>query len=479
MLFDSPVPFHEALQSAEVKALLPTSLSSRQLMALAPELRERARFSAATVNASYLQEISDTIVDILNPGTVERDGRLVTQGIDVASARLRLGEKLKEIGYHPSPEDAGTIKDLSSDKRLNLVIKTNTEMAQGYGNWMQGQATLDAFPAQELFRAEDREEPRNWIERWRGAGGRIVGGGRMIALKNDPIWIEISAFGLPYPPFDFNSGMDVRDIDREEAVSLGLIGPDEQIQPQDRGFNDDMQLSNPAKDAQLRAALLTSLGDEVEIDGDVLKWKGSDDESDQRKIRPGDSPVREGESDARTIGRIGEEVLDEIRSSDAGTALPPGLAEIEAAQIASVSVGRKPLFHEQLLPETASDLAQSLRQQLPADIEVQTREGHLYVFRPDTVLAIVAADPQAYPGSTLLDKVHQATLRETNGELLGYGQRQLFQPGSVLVRIIDDTTGQAVMGFFTRPALAATLARAHLKDLADATGRPHRVEIKT
>lgn len=273
VLFDKPVPFREALQSREVKAALPTTLSSRQLLALAPELRERAAFSARTSNAWYVQQISDKVRAILDPHTVQRDGRPVTEGLDVARARLELKEALKAISYTPDPAERGTIEDLSSDTRLNLVIKTNTEMAQGYGNWKQGQATLDAFPAQELFRAEDREEPRDWLQRWRVAGGQIFEGGRMIALKNDPIWIEISGFGLPYPPFDFNSGMEVRDVDREEAVALGLIGPDEQLELQDRGFNDDLALSNPARDAQLRAALETSLGDRIEFDGDILKWK--------------------------------------------------------------------------------------------------------------------------------------------------------------------------------------------------------------
>jgi len=278
MAFTSPVPFREALQSREVKALLPTTLSSRQIMRLAPELRERAAFSASTANAGYLQRISDVIHRVLDPHTVIRDGRPVTEGLDVATARLTLKEALKEIGYQPDPAKRGTIQDLSSDRRLNLIIKTNVEMAQGYGNWQQGQATLDAFPAQELFRAEDREEPRDWLQRWRGAGGRVFDGGRMIALKNDPIWTEISAFGLPYPPFDFGSGMDVRDIDRDEAVALGLLGPDDQVEPADRGFNDDLELSNPARDAKLRAALQDSLGDKVAFDGEVLRWQ--EDESE-------------------------------------------------------------------------------------------------------------------------------------------------------------------------------------------------------
>jgi hypothetical protein len=475
MAFTAPIPFREALQSREVKAFLPTSLSSRQLMRLAPELRERSAFSARTINAGYLQKMSDTVHRILDPHTVIRDGRPVTEGLDVASARLTLREALKEISYQPDPDKRGTIEDLSSEPRLNLVIKTNVEMAQGYGNWQQGQATLDAFPAQELFRAEERKEPRDWLQRWRGAGGQVFEGGRMIALKNDPIWTEISEFGLPYPPFDFGSGMDVRDVDREEAVALGLIGPDEQIEPQDRGFNDDLELSNPAKDAQLRAALETSLGEKVEIDGDVLKWKVKPDEGDSDHIRPEDRPEDRTDDDARRMGRLGEDVFRGIRSADAGVQIPETLAGVYGAQVAAVSLGRKPLFHEQI-GEAALLLAQRLNSVLPDGVRASAVENHLYVFRPDTIRTVLDADPEFYSGGSLTDKIHRATLQEQNGELLGYGQRQLFQPGSMLVRI-RDAQGRPVFGFRTRPALARTLAEAHLKDLAAGAAEPLTVEF--
>lgn len=243
MLFGSPIPFDEALQSRKVKALLPTALKSAEIMQFPAQVRERAMLSAQTLSAEYLQSISDKVETMLNPKTVLRDGVPVTQGLDTATARLELKKFLQGISYTPPSDKAGTIEDLSSDGRLNLVLKMNVQMAQGYGNWKQGQdaTVLDEFPAQELFRAEARKVPREWIERWRGAGGKVFAGGdgekgRMIALKNDPIWTEISAFGLPYPPFDFNSGMDVRDVDRGEAIALGLIDRDTKIEPQSRGF---------------------------------------------------------------------------------------------------------------------------------------------------------------------------------------------------------------------------------------------------
>lgn len=215
-------------------------MSSAELMQLDVGIRERSMFSARTTLEDYLQSISDKVETILNPQTVQRETpgggtRPVTEGLDVATARLELKQELQRLGYEPDPAKRGSIEDLSSDRRIDLVIKTNVEMAQGYGQWRQGQETLEAFPAQELFRAEDREEPRDWLTRWQGAGGRLYGG-RMIALKDDPIWEEISAFGQPYPPFDFNSGMWVRDVSREEALSLGVLEEGEEVAAQRRGF---------------------------------------------------------------------------------------------------------------------------------------------------------------------------------------------------------------------------------------------------
>jgi hypothetical protein len=103
------------------------------------------------------------------------------------------------------------------------------------------------WPCQEFYRAEERKEPRDWPTRWEEVGGDFYPGdadypeGRMIALKNDPIWEALSAFGLPYAPFDYNSGMDLRDIDREEAIELGILDEDETIEPEEMGLNEGLE----------------------------------------------------------------------------------------------------------------------------------------------------------------------------------------------------------------------------------------------
>jgi hypothetical protein len=104
------------------------------------------------------------------------------------------------------------------------------------------------------------------------AGGQIFGG-RMIALKSDPIWESISAFGTPYPPFDFNSGMWVRDVDRGEAISLGLLDEGEAAQPVVENFNARLESSVKNLAPELVDSLKRSFGDKVAIEDGTIHWK--------------------------------------------------------------------------------------------------------------------------------------------------------------------------------------------------------------
>ena len=65
MIFSRPVPFEEALQSTQVKSTLLTTGTSEDLMALAPEIRERARFSAQVTLADYVNEFGRLVDRII------------------------------------------------------------------------------------------------------------------------------------------------------------------------------------------------------------------------------------------------------------------------------------------------------------------------------------------------------------------------------------------------------------------------------
>jgi hypothetical protein len=259
------IPFAEAFQSLAAKQLLPTSLGSAELRGLNAAIRQRSLFSARTIFEDLLGQYKSDILSILNPTQEARPDRvtpdnplgLTTTGMDPATARLRAKQRLARRGYAPKEGQAGTLQDLSSDERINLVIRTQTEPAQNYGRFLKGQdeIVLDAWPAQELYRAEDREVPRgfergrggalvsnyeqSWERRWIAAGGELFDG-RMIAAKDSEVWQNLGdgaggyedTLGNPYPPFAFNSGMDVRNVSRREAEQLGVISPGATVAPQ-------------------------------------------------------------------------------------------------------------------------------------------------------------------------------------------------------------------------------------------------------
>jgi hypothetical protein len=252
-------PFTEAIKSVADKNVLPTSMSSAELQQLGGEFHRANFTSARTLLADLLDQYKADVQDIINPTVEQRADRVteanpqgnVNVGLSQAEARLKAKQLLDELSYSPNPDEAGTIKDLSSDARINLVLETNRDIAQGFGWFLQGQdqAVLDAFPAQELLRIEDRKEPRDWPTRW-SLCAAVVGDvdaarvlaetGRMIALKDSDIWQALGdgedgstdTLGNPFPPFAFLSGMGVRDIGYTEAVALGVIDPGQKVEPQ-------------------------------------------------------------------------------------------------------------------------------------------------------------------------------------------------------------------------------------------------------
>ena len=235
MPISSPIPFAQALGFLRRKKLMPTDAGSADLQRLEPVLLARSLFSAKQTREDILQGYGDRIDQILDPKTrLREDGTPYTDGLDPASARAEMKQEFRRIGYQPDPELRGTLQDHGSDQRIDLVLKMNVQMAQGFAYQQAGQTpeALELYPCWELFRAEDRMVPRDWIVRWDEAAAAVGDddaltgrerNGRMVARKDSPIWEALSAFGTPYPPFDYNSGMDVRAIDREEAVALGII----------------------------------------------------------------------------------------------------------------------------------------------------------------------------------------------------------------------------------------------------------------
>jgi hypothetical protein len=238
-LFDIPVSLTDAVQALRRKELMPTSLSSAELRQLASSVRNQSLFSSRTLMTDLLDKYKTVLDSVIQPQEV--DG--VLKGMNPAKARATISDFLKQMGYTPEPGKEGTLQDLASSLRINLVIKTNTQTAQGAGLFLQQNSNpdvVDLYPAAELYRIEDKTKERNWKLRWNlaaqvandpRAAGALGRSGRFVALKSSGIWQALGdgaggfddTLGNPYPPFAFNSGMWTKDVSRKDAVALGLM----------------------------------------------------------------------------------------------------------------------------------------------------------------------------------------------------------------------------------------------------------------
>jgi len=239
----------QALDLAIARGVMPTSLGSQRLREqIAQELRRNSLFSARTTNARYLEALKGRIERLLQGG---RDN-------DWPKIRLELKRELQRLLYTPQngfpgdealgipPAQPGSLRDLSSDIRLNLILETQNGLMRGAAQKARGMDGSRArqFPCWELVRLASRSVPRGspgsnspgWKERWEVAGGPPesddAGESRLIALKGDPIWAALGSSGLfkdaldvDHPPFAFHSGMGWREVHWTEAQKHGFTAP--------------------------------------------------------------------------------------------------------------------------------------------------------------------------------------------------------------------------------------------------------------
>lgn len=248
-----------ALKKVGAARRMRNNLGADELSDIRASIRQRAVFSAGVSKARFLDGIK---------GVTEK---VLRKEMNPLEAREALREVAIRGGYQPKPEIAGTIKDLTSTQRLDLIVRTNRDMARGYGRFVDAQASLDEFPFWEFYRAEPRVEPRDWRARWIEAGGTLQGG-KMVAPVNSRIWTLLSVFGLPYPPFDYNSGMSVRRMAAGRGQKLGLKVPKNQ-KPK-RLPNFDGEQAEVPKDSRLAKQLLKDLGEGYAIKGGKIVRTG-------------------------------------------------------------------------------------------------------------------------------------------------------------------------------------------------------------
>lgn len=136
------------------------------------------------------------------------------RGVDSATARLHAKQGLIAAGWQFRDDDPYWLDD---------IIWTNFALRCGWREYQfdRQPVILDMWPAQELVLTND-EVLSEWRRYWSECGGRLYDD-QMIALRNDPVWLEMSEFGLPFAPFTKAGHVWTRLVSRQLATSLGLI----------------------------------------------------------------------------------------------------------------------------------------------------------------------------------------------------------------------------------------------------------------
>ena len=443
-------PLADAVAHHGAKTPVASILRTKEWALVPGQLRVTAQFSAGVESAKILQRIQDGVGDMLAQNRNQNG---------VLTDRAKLVRDLMSLARDEGLTDASApdskrITDIGSERRTQLIVDMQTQQAYGYADWKSGQDpdALDAAPAWELIRVESREVPRDWRARWLEAGGQIRGG-RMIALKTDPIWAKLSRFGTPWPPFDFGSGMGA------------------EVTPIEKDFTANLERDVSGMNSELRGALEQLFGPQIDVAGDKIAWK-NDAKSYERDTAFRSADARNAYSGCRSVfERVGRRISgSEVEGGlETGTWYSTGrtIADVASVEISAVATGRKTLFHEALGEYATPDLAAAIQDNLPAGVVARVEEGQLYVYHAGLVSRL--AD-QATP---IWEQVRK---NRSNGRWLGYGMNVWEKGPRVHVRIVAPD-GKTVAGFSARPEDADLYAKARLRDWLLAKGQGYRSEV--
>lgn len=257
-IVNHPMPTAEEVLLS--KELMPTTLSAAQLELLETAITERSLFAAGCNDVRIVQSIRDGARKILRGEWSQEEARRFLQSC------------LEYFNYTPEPGTEGTIQDLGSTPRKNLILDTNVAQCQNYA-WRQSLLADDRKQAWELRRVGTRLEPRKWDILWNEAYAELtpeerltVDPNRHVALIASPIWTKLSRFGTPYPPFDYNSGMGV-------AV-VPWTGADIALPDSNEGLNDNLTASVKGVDDDLRQWIEDRMEISISFNGDTATFKG-------------------------------------------------------------------------------------------------------------------------------------------------------------------------------------------------------------
>jgi hypothetical protein len=273
-------PLEEAVKRLSSKTPIGSALRSADWEGMPAKLRKESFQSAGVESVRVLSTMHGKLLKRLAMATEvvgqQADG---TPKVAFVNRDSFIADMKRMVADEGLGTGRGGLTDIRSNVRLGLIFDMQTRMHTGEARWRMDQDpdVLNSYPAQRLVRERSAKSPRDWMSRWQDAGERVnwVGASRteMVAMKTSPIWVELSRFKTPWPPFDYGSGMGTEDVAREEAIAIGLMQEADTIQPVADSFDAGLEESVAGLAKPFIDQLKKFFGNQLVVSGDKVSWR--------------------------------------------------------------------------------------------------------------------------------------------------------------------------------------------------------------
>jgi hypothetical protein len=242
-------PIEEAARKISARTPVGSKLRSEEWLRVPLALRERAQFSSGVESIRVMANIQSKL-----EARVGHYRELLANNKEAFVSRDSFIRDIRQIARDEGLDTGkgNVLTNIAAPRRIGLIYDMQNAQAAGYARWKldNDRDALAILPAWRLGGSTARN-PRSqgeWLARWREAGAAVNWQGahrsQMVALKTSRIWMRLSRFGTPWPPFDFGSTRELEDVWRDEAEQLGLVSPDDDIAPtMEKDFNEELEAS--------------------------------------------------------------------------------------------------------------------------------------------------------------------------------------------------------------------------------------------
>ncbi|HMO52319.1 MAG TPA: hypothetical protein PKE26_11815 [Kiritimatiellia bacterium] len=274
-------PIEAAIKRIAGKTPVTSGLRSDAWERMPLALREAGQFSAGVESIRVMGTIQDQLLKAVSHQRELLAGgkeRYVTRDSFIRTVRQAALDEGLDTGK------GNVLTNIAAPRRIGLIHDMQKAQARGYARWkLDNDAdALNLLPAWRLgsSRAKKPRPDFEWMAKWQAAGNAVGWEGaaknQFVALKTSPIWMRLSRFGTPWPPFDWGSTRELEDVWRDEAEQLGLVSPADRIAPtMEQDFAAELEASVSGWRPDQISTLKLAFGDQVKTDGGRVQWLGN------------------------------------------------------------------------------------------------------------------------------------------------------------------------------------------------------------